>query len=73
MLCAEDRVTKTLGCALGAVWGKAEHTTVCHLEERQDVQFKSAGNRSVMRGAWPSSPWEAEGETRGDVGESIWH
>ena len=73
MLCAEDRVTKTLGRALGANRGKAEHTTVCHLEESQDMQFKSAGNRSVIREAWASFPWETKGETRGAVGDSICH
>lgn len=66
-------MTETLGRALGAIRGKAEHTTVCHLEESQGVQFKSAGNRSVMRGAWASSPWETEEEAREAVGESIWH
>lgn len=33
------------------------------------MQFKSAGNRSVMREARASFPWETEGETRGAEGE----
>lgn len=37
VLCSEESVSKTLGRALGANWVKAPHTTVCHLEERQDV------------------------------------
>lgn len=53
VLCAEESVSETLGCALGANQGKAQHPTVCHLEERQ---FKSAGNRSVMRDVWASLP-----------------
>ncbi len=51
------------------LWGRIGHTTVCHLEERRDAEFKSAGNRSVMREARASFPWETEGEARGAVGE----
>lgn len=30
------------------------------------MEFKSAGNRSVMKEAWASFPWEMEGETVGE-------
>lgn len=65
VLCTEESVNKTLGRALGANWVKARHT-ICHLEERQDVQFKSAGSRSVTRKAWAFFPWVTEeGDKRG--------
>lgn len=67
VLCTEESASKTLGRASGGNWGEAQRTTVCHLEERQDVQFKSAGKRCVMREAWASFPCETEGETRGTV------